>query len=282
MDHSAVPKSSQFDQHGPQWLIDVPERWHHGGMRDAWLQDVGQNPRPNGERSVLVVDDDPSIVSLMRDYLEAEGYRVDGALTASEAQRTLQQVPVDCVLLDVMLPGESGFELIRWIRSVRPTGRRTRDVPVLFLSARDEDADKIRGLGLGGDDYIVKSATPTEVVARVKAVLRRSGRGDSAAEAVLDFGHLVLDVRAREVRVGDSRVSFTPREFDLLWLLAERPRQVFTYEQLLDRLWDGIGDRHTVTVHIRRLREKIEPDPEKPRYIATVWGIGYRFEGTAR
>jgi len=282
MDHNAVPKSSQFDQHGSQWLIHVPERWHHGGMRDAWLQDVGQNPRPNGERSVLVVDDDPSIVALMRDYLEAEGYRVDGALTAREAQRTLQQVPVDCVVLDVMLPGESGFELIRWIRSVRPAGRLTSDIPVLFLSARDEDADKIRGLGLGGDDYIVKSATPAEVVARVKAVLRRSGRRDSAAETVLDFGHLVLDVRARQVRVDGTEVSFTPREFDLLWLLAERPHQVFTYEQLLDRLWDGIGDRHTVTVHIRRLREKIEPDPEKPGHIATVWGVGYRFEGTTR
>lgn len=244
-------------------------------MSDASLRDVRHNSRANGKRNVLVIDDDLSIVSLMRDYLEAGGFRVDGALTAGEAQQTLQQTPVDCVLLDVMLPGESGFELIRWIR-------RASDVPVLFLSARDEDADKLRGLGLGGDDYIVKSATPAEVVARVKAVLRRSGRGEAAAEAVLDFGHLVLDVRAREVWVGDSRVSFTPREFDLLWLLAERPRQVFTYEQLLDRLWDGIGDRHTVTVHIRRLREKIEPDPEKPRYIATVWGVGYRFERTAR
>jgi DNA-binding response OmpR family regulator len=229
----------------------------------------------NGERRVLVVDDDRSIVALMTDFLEAEGFRVDGALTAREAQAVLDRTAVDCVLLDVMLPGESGFELCRRLR-------RTSDVPILFLSARDEDADKLRGLGLGGDDYIVKSATPAEVVARVKAVLRRTGKGEAAPETVLDFGHLVLDVRAREVRVGGELVSFTPREFDLLWLLAERPRQVFTYEQLLDRFWDGVGDRHTVTVHIRRLREKIEPELDTPSYIVTVWGVGYRFEGVRR
>jgi DNA-binding response OmpR family regulator len=229
----------------------------------------------NGNRSVLVVDDDASIVALMRDFLEAEGFRVEGALNAGEAQRVLDRTSVDCVLLDVMLPGESGFELCRRLR-------RTSDMPILFLSARAEDADKIRGLGLGGDDYIVKSATPAEVVARVKAVLRRSGRGETAPGAVLNFGHLVLDVRAREVRVGGELVSFTPKEFDLLWLLAERPRQVFTYEHLLERLWDGVGDRHTVTVHIGRIREKIEPDPNSPRSIVTVWGVGYRFEGEPR
>jgi len=226
----------------------------------------------NSVRSVLVVDDDQAIVELMRDFLGAEGFRVETALNAREAQTVLDRAPVDCVLLDVMMPGESGFELSRRVR-------RTSDVPILFLSARGEDVDKIRGLGLGGDDYIVKSATPAEVVARVKAVLRRSGRGQTAPEAVLDFGHLVIDVRAREVRVDRQLVPFTPREFDLLWMLAERPRQVFTYEQLLDRLWDGVGDRHTVTVHIGRIREKVEPNPNDPRYIATVWGVGYRFEG---
>lgn len=220
----------------------------------------------------MVVDDDSSIVALMRDFLEAEGFQVEGALSGLEAHGVLERTSVDCVLLDVMLPGESGFEFCRRLR-------RTSEVPVLFLSARGEDADKIRGLGLGGDDYIVKSATPAEVVARVKAVLRRSGRGDIGPEAVLNFGHVVLDLRSREVTVGGEIVNFTPREFDLLWLLAERPHQVFTYEQLLDRLWDGIGDRHTVTVHIGRIREKIEPDPTHPSYITTVWGVGYRFEG---
>jgi DNA-binding response OmpR family regulator len=223
-------------------------------------------------RTVLVVDDDRSIVDLMRDFLEAEGFEVEGALSAGEAQDALHRRAFDCLLLDVMLPGESGFELCRRLR-------QRSAVPILFLSARDEDVDKIRGLGLGGDDYIVKSATPAEVVARVKAVLRRIGRGEPVSGTVLDFGHLVIDVRAREVRVGGRLVSFTPKELDLLWMLAERPRQVFTYEQLLDRLWEGVGDRHTVTVHVGRIREKIEPDPENPRYLVTVWGVGYRFEG---
>lgn len=229
----------------------------------------------DSERAVLVVDDDRSIVELMRDFLEAEGFRVEGALNTREAQEVLDRTRIDCLLLDVMMPGESGFELCRRLR-------RTSDVPILFLSARDEDVDKIRGLGLGGDDYIVKSATPAEVVARVKAVLRRYARGEAAQDTRVDFGDLVLDVRAREVRVGGRLIPFTPREFDLLWLLAERPRQVFTYEQLLDRLWDGVGDRHTVTVHVGRIRDKIERDPNDPRYIATVWGVGYRFEGERR
>ena len=233
-------------------------------------------------RQVLVVDDDPAIVELMRDFLEADGFQVQGVLSASAARSTLERVPVDCVLLDVMLPGESGFALIRWIRSVRPAGRRTSEVPVLFLSARGEDADKLRGLGLGGDDYIVKSATPAEVVARVKAVLRRSGGTAAQQATTLNFGRVVLDIRAREVYVDGALVPFTPREYDLLSLLVEHPRQVFTYEQLLDRFWGEIGDRHTVTVHVGRIREKIEEDPGNPRLIRNVWGVGYRFEGTQR
>jgi len=224
--------------------------------------------------AILVVDDDRTIVALMRDFLEADGYRVEGALDAREAGHILGRTSIDCVLLDVMLPGESGFELCREIR-------RTSDVPILFLSARAEDADKIRGLGLGGDDYIVKSATPAEVVARVKAVLRRAGPRPEA-NTRLDFGHLVVDVRSREVWAGGKLVALSPREFDLLWLLAEHPRQVFTYEALLNRLWENVGDRHTVTVHIGRLREKIEPDPANPTYLVTVWGVGYRFEGKRR
>src|SRR5438094_870464 len=145
------------------------------------------------KRNVLVVDDDRAIVELMRDFLEAEGFHVEEALDAAQAQAILGRAPVDCVLLDVMMPGRSGFELVRHIR-------RTSDVPVLFLSARGEDSDKIRGLGLGGDDYIVKSATPSEVVARIKAVLRRYGKAEAAQGTVLDFGRLALDVRAREVR----------------------------------------------------------------------------------
>ncbi len=224
---------------------------------------------------MLVVDDDDAIVNLMRDFLEAEGFHVEAAKDARQAQELLDNTAVDCVLLDVMMPGESGFELCRRIR-------RTSDVPVLFLSARGEDADKIRGLGLGGDDYIVKDATPPEVVARVKAVLRRYGRQDTARDAVLDFGRLVLDLRAREVRIDGEPVPLTPREFDILAVLAEHPRQVFTYQQLLERFWEDTGDRHTVTVHMARIREKIEEDPRNPRFIVNVWGVGYRFEGTQR
>lgn len=227
------------------------------------------------ERTVLVVDDDETIVELMRDFLEAEGLRVEGALNAHEAQKVLERAPVDCLLLDVMMPGDSGFELCRQIR-------RTSDVPILFLSARGEDVDKIRGLGLGGDDYIVKSATPPEVVARVKAALRRYGGTEAARAAVLDFGRLVLDLRAREVGVDGKLTPFTPMEFEILSLLAEHPRQVFTYDQLLERFWGGVGGKHTVTVHIARIREKIEVDPANPALIVNIWGVGYRFEGKKR
>ena len=226
-------------------------------------------------KTVLVVDDDDAIVELMRDFLEAEGFRVSGALDVREAQTVLDQSPVDCLLLDIMMPGGSGFDLCRQIR-------RRSDVPILFLSARDEDVDKIRGLGLGADDYIVKSATPAEVVARVKAVLRRYGPREAAGGTLLDFGRLTLDLRAHEVRVDGQPVSFTAREFELLCLLAQHPRQVFTREQLFQRIWGEFGDRHTVTVHVGRIREKIEEDPAKPQYIVTVWSVGYRFEGVRR
>ncbi len=226
-------------------------------------------------RTVLVVDDDRTIVELMRDFLEADGFRVEGASDAREALKILERTPVDCVLLDIMMPGESGFELCRKVR-------RNSEVPILFLSARGEAVDKIRGLGLGGDDYIVKSATPAEVVARVKAVLRRYSGTRTVEDFSLDFGRLVLDLKAREVTIDGKPVSLTPREFEILCLLAEHPRQVFTYEQLLERFWGYIGDRHTITVHIGRIREKIEADPSNPKLIVNVWGVGYRFEGSRR
>jgi DNA-binding response OmpR family regulator len=179
------------------------------------------------------------------------------------------------VLLDVMMPDLSGFDVCRRIRE-------RSDMPLLFLSARDGDIDKIRGLGLGGDDYIVKSATPGEVVARVKAVLRRARGGAPIQSAMLDFGRLAIDLWAHEVRVDGAPVPFTAREFELLAYLAEHPRQVFTREQIFARFWGEVGDRHTVTVHIGRIREKIEADPDAPHYIVTLWGVGYRFEGVRR
>lgn len=226
----------------------------------------------NRKQTVLVVDDDKEIVELMSDFLEDEGYQVEKAFNADEALHVMNRSPVDCIILDVMMPGQDGFRLCREIR-------RNNDVPVLFLSALGEDTDKIRGLGIGGDDYIVKSATPVEVVARVKAVLRRYNRQDALKKAVLRFDRLTLDVRAHEVCVNNQPVPFTPKEFEILLLLAENPRQVFTYEQLLERFWDGVGDKHTVTVHISRIREKIEEDPNRPKRIVNVWGVGYRFEG---
>jgi len=230
------------------------------------------------QTTVLVVDDQPDIVELMRDFLEAAGHTVvsapDGPAAFALLARQDRQ-PVDCVLLDLMLPGMTGYDILRRLRE-------RSDVPVLILSARQEDSDKIRGLGLGADDYIVKNATPAEVVARVKAVLRRSRRDEPSAPNVLDYGRLKIDLQAREVQVDGQTVPFTAREFDLLQHLAEHPRQVFTRDALFERFWGEYGDRHTLTVHIGRLREKIEESPAQPKHIVTVWGVGYRFEGEPR
>ncbi len=227
------------------------------------------------EKTILIVDDEPDILTLMRDFLEAEGYRVLTAANGREALEMLDRETVDAMLLDVMMPGMSGFDVMR-------TVRERGELPVLFLSARQEDSDKIRGLGLGGDDYIVKSATPGEIVARVKAVLRRSQRNAPSPAHVLDYGRLQVDVRAREVRVAGELVSLTAREFELLQMFAEHPRQVLTRDTIFEELWGPYGDRHSLTVHIGRLREKIEEDPSNPQYISTVWGVGYRFEGQER
>lgn len=229
-------------------------------------------------KTILVVDDDPTIVDLMKDFLELEGFHVEGVSSADAASAVLEQIEVDCLLLDIMMPGTSGLDLCRQVR-------KESDVPILFLSARSEDADKILGLGLGGDDYIVKTASPAEVVARVKAVLRRSARQERQVEArenVLDFGRFVLDLQARDLFVEGRQVTLTPREFDLLSLFAQHPRQVFTYEHLLEKFWQQVGDKHTVTVHVGRIRDKIEPDPSKPQFLRNVWGVGYRFEGVSR
>lgn len=222
--------------------------------------------------TILVVDDDQSIVELLRDFLENDYFQVITACDAEQAWNAFQSEPIHCIVLDIMMPGQNGFELCRRIRA-------ESDVPILFLSARSDDVDKIRGLTLGGDDYIVKTASPGEIVARVKAVLRRAGTGEPKAEQILDYGRINLNLTAREVFVEGNNVVLTPKEYELLRLFAEHPRQVFTYDQLLAKFWDGVGDRHTIRVHLSRLREKIEGDPNQPQYLVNVWGIGYRFEG---
>ncbi len=218
---------------------------------------------------MLVVEDDPETAQMLSDFLAVEGFRVETVRDGVGADQALASDGIDCVLLDIMLPGGSGFDLCRRVRE-------RSDVPILFLSARGEDADKLRGLALGADDYIVKSATPAEVVARVKAVLRR-GRSIQASR-VLRFGPIEIDCRARLVHTHGRPVPLTAREFDLLMVFAENARQVLTHDQLFERIWGSWGDRSAVSVYVRKLREKLEQDPAAPELLATVWGVGYRFD----
>jgi DNA-binding response OmpR family regulator len=222
--------------------------------------------------TVLLVEDDPEIVGLLTDFLAVEGFGVLAARDMPEAIAAFDSNGVDCVLLDVMLPGGSGFDVCRRIRE-------RSDVPLLFLSARGENDDKLRGLALGADDYVVKSATPAEVVARVKAVLRRSSAGRSTTER--RFGRLVVDLGAHETRVDGRPVALTAREFELLTLFVENPRQALTREQIFERVWGSWGDRSAVGIYVRKLRDKLEADPRRPRLLVTVWGVGYRFDPPA-
>ena len=213
--------------------------------------------------TVLLVEDDPEIVALLADFLAVEGFAVVSAAGAGGAIDALGTHPIACVVLDVMLPGCSGFDVCRRIRE-------HSDVPLLFLSARGEDEDKLRGLALGADDYIVKSATPAEVVARVKAVLRRSAPRNPHRRT---YGRFTLDRAAHEVTADGCPVALTAREFELLALFADHPRQVLTREQIFERVWGDWGDRSAVAVYVRRLRDKLDP-----ALFATVWGVGYRFD----
>jgi DNA-binding response OmpR family regulator len=222
--------------------------------------------------TVLLVEDEPDIVWLLTDFLAGEGFGVVSAGDAPSAIDALERNGVDCVLLDVMLPGGSGFEVCRRIRE-------HSDVPLLFLSALGEDDHKLRGLALGADDYIVKSATPAEVVARVKAVLRRSEVGRSTKRR--RFGRLEVDLAAHETAVDGHAVALTAREFELLTLFLEHPRQVLTREQIFDRVWGSWGDRSAVGIYVRKLRDKLEADPRRPEMLVTVWGVGYRFDPPA-
>ena len=221
--------------------------------------------------TVLVVDDEPTIREIVVGYLQREGYRTLEAADGNRARELLEREPPDLVVLDVMLPGADGLELCRWIRS------RSR-LPVIMLTARGEESDRIVGLELGADDYVTKPFSPRELAARVRTVLRRA-EPEAVSEERLSFNGLVIDSGTREVTKNGAALRLTAREFDLLWFVASHPRRVFSREQIMRRVWgySSALDTGTVTVHVRRLREKIEQEPSHPRHLETVWGVGYRF-----
>jgi DNA-binding response OmpR family regulator len=222
---------------------------------------------------VLIIEDDPNVAEVVTRYLEREGYAVESAADGLAGLELALSDPPDLVVLDLMLPSLSGLEVCRRLRTKAP-------VPVIMLTARGEEVDRIAGLELGADDYVAKPFSPRELTARVKAVLRRA-QGTLAVEdaGVLRAGDLELDPVAHEARLNGELVALTAREFELLTHLMRNPRRAFRREELLGDVWGfTYGDTSTVTVHVRRLREKVEADPSDPRHICTVWGVGYRFE----
>jgi DNA-binding response OmpR family regulator len=221
--------------------------------------------------TVLVVDDEPIVRDVVVRYLRREGYETLEAGDGLHAQELLREHEPNLVVLDLMLPGMDGLQLCQWIRA-------RSELPIIMLTARAEEADRIVGLELGADDYVTKPFSPRELAARVRTVLRRSGPAAGSSERIV-HGNLELDAAAREVMKAGRELRLTAKEFDLLWFLTSHPRRVFSRDQLMDRVWgyEPAFDTGTVTVHVRRLREKIEDDPSKPRHLETVWGVGYRF-----
>ena len=226
------------------------------------------------EKTIFIIEDEPSIAEVVELYLRRAGYQVRIAADGLAAQAMLEKHLPDLVVLDLMLPGVDGYTLTRWLRD-------RSDVPIIMLTSRREETDRIAGLEMGADDYIVKPFSPQELVSRVRAVLRRVG-GDKASEGErpLSLGDLSIDPLARAVSMRGQSVDLTVKEFDMLYLLARHPRQVFSRDQLLERVWGTSEyiDPGTVTVHVRRLREKIETDSSSPAHLLTVWGVGYKFE----
>ncbi len=221
--------------------------------------------------TVLVVDDEPIVRDVVVRYLRRDGHATLEAGDGASARRLIETAGPELVVLDVMLPGPDGLELCRWIRE-------RSDLPVILLTARGEETDRIVGLELGADDYVTKPFSPRELAARVRTVLRRSG-GTGRPEH-LAFGEVALDGASRTATRAGAEVALTAKEFDLLWFLAAHPRRVFSRDQLMDRVWEHAPavETGTVTVHVRRLREKIERDPARPVHLKTVWGAGYRLD----
>lgn len=224
-------------------------------------------------QTILIVDDEPTIVEVVALYLRREGFAVQTAGDGATALALVAQQRPDLIVLDIMLPGMSGFDVTRKLQAVG-------EIPLIMLTARSDETDRVVGLELGADDYVTKPFSPRELVARVKAVLRRAKAATPTNENVLTIGDLRLDAIAHTVVLAGQPVALTVREFELLQFLMRNPGQVFTREQLLDHVWGYTfaSDMSTVTVHIRRLREKIEADPTKPVLLQTVWGVGYKLE----
>ena len=225
---------------------------------------------------ILIVEDEEAIADLEKDYLELSGFEVEIASDGTSGLKKALEEGFHLVILDLMLPGVDGFEICRQIREMK-------NIPIIMVSAKKDDIDKIRGLGLGADDYMTKPFSPSELVARVKAHLNRYERLVSSnvkENSIIEIRGIKIDKTARRVWVNGEEKNFTSREFDLLAFLAENPNHVFTKEELFRKIWDmdSVGDIATVTVHIKKIREKIEVNSAKPQYIETIWGVGYRFK----
>lgn len=225
---------------------------------------------------VLIIEDEESIADLEKDYLELSGFEVTVENRGDTGLKAALEEDFDIIILDLMLPGTDGFEVCRRVRE-------QKNVPILMVSAKKDDIDKIRGLGLGADDYMTKPFSPSELVARVKAHLAQYERLVGAGRPendIIEIRGLKIDKTARRVWVDGQEKQFTTKEFDLLTFLAENPNHVFTKEELFRKVWnmDSVGDIATVTVHIKKIREKIEYDTSNPQYIETIWGVGYRFK----
>ena len=225
---------------------------------------------------ILIVEDEESIADLEKDYLELSGFEVEIENTGDVGLQRALKEEFDLLILDLMLPGVDGFEICKKVREEKNT-------PIIMVSAKKDDIDKIRGLGLGADDYMTKPFSPSELVARVKAHLARYERliGSSVQEnEIIEIRGLKIDKTARRVYINDEEKAFTTKEFDLLTFLAQNPNHVFTKDELFQKIWDmeSVGDIATVTVHIKKIREKIEVNTAKPQYIETIWGVGYRFK----
>jgi DNA-binding response OmpR family regulator len=225
-------------------------------------------------RRILIVDDEPELRSMLRQYLTREGFDVTEAIAGTEALDMIERTRPDLVLLDVGLPDIDGFEVLRTLRS-------SSDIPVIMLTARDEEIDRVVGLSVGADDYVVKPFSPRELVARIHAVLRRGSTGARATDTTMRFVGLTIDEASREVRSKGEHVEMSALQFDILVALAQRPNRVFTRQQLLERVWgwDYFGVERVVDVHVGNIRKVLGDDASDPRYISTVRGIGYKFIG---